>query len=285
VSQAIATSGRKARSWWPRFLTSQHPFSWLAPITAMLVVFGVYPLVYALWLSRQKHNRVTRLSIFDLTWNWSKIFSDEGVWGAIGHTFAYTISALAIELVFGLLIASLLDSDRWAYGVAVGTHDTAAGVTGMMFLLMLDGSFGVLSRALYVAGLCSPEHLLLATGSTALPAILLADLWQWTPFMVLILLPGLRALPKDPYEAAASDGATSLRAVFKLTLPMLSKVIAIAALIRGVDLFGIYDYVKVKTKSGPGASTETDTLPGRFRPPRRIAIPGVPFALLRQPEG
>src|SRR5580704_18154852 len=73
VSQAIATSGRKARSSRPRFVTSQRPFSCLAPITAMLLLFGVYSLVYAHW---------TWLSIFDPTWNWSKIFSDEPVRGA-----------------------------------------------------------------------------------------------------------------------------------------------------------------------------------------------------------
>ena len=72
----------------------------------MLLLFGVYSLVYAHW---------TWLSIFDPTWNWSKIFSDEPAWGAIGHTFAPTISARAIEMVPGLLIASLLDSDRRGY--------------------------------------------------------------------------------------------------------------------------------------------------------------------------
>ena len=77
--------------------------------------------------------------------------------------------------------------------------------------------------------------------------------------MVLIMMAGLRALPKDPYEAAAIDGATPVQAFFKLTLPMLSKIIAIAVLIRGVDRFRIYDYVKVMTEGGPGTATETLT--------------------------
>jgi len=227
------------------------------------VVFGVYPLAYALWLSLHKRNPVTRISVFDPTWNWLKIFGDDRVWGAVGHTFAYTIMALAIELILGLLIALLLDSDRKGYGVlrALMTLPLVVppAVTGMMFLLMLDGSFGVLSRMLYAVGLWSPAHPILATNSTALFAILLADVWQWTPFMVLIMLAGLRALPKDPYEAAAIDGASAVQAFFRLTLPMLSKIIAIAVLIRGVDLFRIYDYVKVMTDSGPGTATETLT--------------------------
>ena len=71
------------------------------------------------------------------------------------------------------------------------------------------------------------------------------------PFMVLIMLAGLRALPKDPFEAAAIDGASDFTAFFKLTLPMMSKIIALAVLIRGIDLFRIFDYVKVMTDSGP----------------------------------
>jgi multiple sugar transport system permease protein len=283
VSQAITTSGRKARSSWPRFLTSQQPFPWLAPITAMLVVFVVYPLVYTFWLARQKRNPVTRLSIVDLTWNWSKIFSDERVWGAIGRTFAYTISALAIEMMLGPLIASLLDSGRRGCRVLralmTGPLVLPPAIAGMMFLLMLVGSFGALSRALDAAGLWSREHLLLATSSTRLPATRLADLRQWMPFMILILLGGLRTLPKDPYEAAASDGASSLQAFFKLTLPMLSKVIAIAALIRGVDLFGIHDDVKVKTDSGPGASTKTDTLSAEVSASLKDCHPGRAFCI------
>ena len=247
----------------PRFLTSEHPFPWLAPITAVLLIFGVYPLLYALWLSLHKRNPATRISIWDPAYNWLKILGDDRMWGAIGHTYLYTIVAIAIELLLGLLIALLLDTDRKGYGVlrALMTLPLVVppAVTGMMFLLMMDGSFGVLSRGLYAAGILSPSTPILANSSTALTGILIADVWQWTPFMVLIMMAGLRALPKDPYEAAAIDGATPVQAFFKLTLPMLSKIIAIAVLIRGVDLFRTFDYVKVMTEGGPGTATETLT--------------------------
>jgi multiple sugar transport system permease protein len=247
----------------PRFLTSEHPFPWLAPITAVLLVFGVYPLLYAFWLSLHKRNPATRISVLDPAYNWLKILGDDRMWGAVGHTYVYTIVAIAIELVLGLLIALLLDTDRKGYGVlrALMTLPLVVppAVTGMMFLLMMDGSFGVLSRGLYATGLLSPSQPILANSGTALAGILITDIWQWTPFMVLIMMAGLRALPKDPYEAAAIDGATPIQTFFKLTLPMLSKIIAIAVLIRGVDLFRIYDYVKVMTEGGPGTATETLT--------------------------
>jgi len=263
MSQA-AVAIRPARGFvLPRFLRSEHPFPWLAPITAMLLVFGVYPLLYALWLSLHKRNPATRISLFDPAYNWLKIFTDDRMWGAIGHTYIYTIVAIVIELLLGLLIALLLDTDRKGYGVlrALMTLPLVVppAVTGMMFLLMMDGSFGVLSRGLYATGILSPSQPILANSGTALAGILITDIWQWTPFMVLIMMAGLRALPKDPYEAAAIDGATPVQAFFRLTLPMLSKIIAIAVLIRGVDLFRIYDYVKVMTEGGPGTATETLT--------------------------
>jgi multiple sugar transport system permease protein len=244
-------------------LSSEHPLPWLFPVTAVLIAFGVYPLLYAIWLSVHKRNPVTRLSVFDPAWNWMKIFGDERVWGAIGHTYLYTGVAIVIELTLGLLIAVLLDSDRRGYSTlrALMTLPLVVppAVTGMMFLLMLDGSFGVLSRTLYAMGLWSPAHPILASSNSALFGILLADVWQWTPFMVLIMMAGLRALPKEPFEAAAIDGASPVQAFFKLTLPMLSRIIALAVLIRGVDLFRIYDYIKVMTEGGPGTATETLT--------------------------
>jgi multiple sugar transport system permease protein len=246
-----------------RWLTSEHPFPWLLPAAALMIIFGIYPLLYALWLSLHKRNPVTRLNVFDPDYNWAKAFADPRVWDAIGRTFFYTGTALLIQLVLGLLIALLLDTDRKGYGVlrALMTLPLVVppAVTGMMFLLMLDGSFGVLSRSLYAMGLWSPQFPILATSSSALSGVLLADIWQWTPFMVLIMLAGLRSLPKEPFEAAAIDGATAVQAFFRLTLPMMSKVIAIAVLIRGIDLFRIFDYVKVMTDSGPGTATETLT--------------------------
>lgn len=256
----LAPAGEK-RSAWPNFLTSEHPFPWLAPITAMLLVFGIYPLVYAIWLSFHVRNRIKRVDEFAGVENWVKAFADDRVWNAIQVTFTYTIIALAVQLSLGLAIAMILDTDRRGYGLARGLMTlplvVPPAVTGMMFLLMEDGSFGWISQNLYSLGLLSPANPILAHGGTAMAGVLLADIWQWTPFMVLIMMAGLRALPKEPFEAAAIDGASSFQVFRKLTLPMLSRVMAVAVLIRGVDLFRIFDYVYVMTSGGPGTATET----------------------------
>lgn len=245
----------------PRWLTSEHPFPWVAPLVAMLIVFGIYPLIYALVLSFEQRNRIKRVNEFVGLKNWSQLVHDDRVWNALSVTLTYAGVAIVIELALGLAIAMLLDQDRKGYGLmrALMTLPLVVppAVTGMMFLLLEDGSFGWLSQNLYMTGLLSPDKPILATGSTALLGVLLADIWQWTPFMILIMMAGLRSLPKEPYEAAAIDGANGFQVFRRLTLPMLSRVMAVAVLIRGVDLFRVFDYVYVMTSGGPGTATES----------------------------
>lgn len=255
--------GQIKTPWLPRWFTSEHPLPWLLPAAALMTVFGIYPLVEAIITSLYKKNAATRRMVFDPLYNWSKVFHDPRMWDALWHTLLYTLIALAFQLVLGMLIALLLDQDRRGYGVmrAMMTLPLVIppAVTAMMFLLMLNGSFGVIARGLVALGVLTPGFPILGDSSTAMAGVLLAEIWQWTPFMVLIMLAGLRSLPKEPFEAAAIDGATPLQAFFKLTLPMMSKVIAIAVLIRGVDLLRAFDYIKVMTDSGPGTATETMT--------------------------
>jgi multiple sugar transport system permease protein len=254
-------SAAAARPWLPRWLTSEYPLPWLLPAGALMVVFGVFPLLWAVKDSLYKRNAATRKLTFDPDYNWLKALYDERIWNALGNTLLYAAIALVFQLVLGMLIALLLDSDRKGYGFlrAVMTLPLVIppAVTAMMFLLMLNGSFGVIAKGIIGLGLLPENHSILGDASLALAGVLLAEIWQWTPFMVLIMLAGLRSLPKEPFEAAAIDGATPVQAFFKLTLPMMSKVIAIAVLIRGIDLLRAFDYVKVMTDSGPGTATET----------------------------
>ncbi len=259
---AVAMAAARPRSLvrLPQFMTSEHPLPWLLPAAALMVVFGLFPLYKAIESSLYRKNAATRKLVFDPDYNWVKVFGDERVWNALYNTMLYTAIALVFQLVLGMLIALLLDSDRKGYGLmrAMMTLPLVIppAVTAMMFLLMLNGSFGVIAQGIIGLGLLPPGFSILGSASTAMAGVLLAEVWQWTPFMVLIMLAGLRSLPKEPFEAAAIDGATPVQAFFKLTLPMMSKVIAIAVLIRGIDLLRAFDYVKVMTDSGPGTATE-----------------------------
>ncbi len=245
----------KKRNW----VLSDHPLPWLFPLVSVLVVFTIYPLIYNIWLSFHEYSTRKR-RLIEVGWdNWSQLLEDQRFWDSLTVTFSYFIIALLIELVLGLAIAMLLDADeptfKFLRGLLTMTLVIPPAITGMMFLLMEDPQFGVISFVLNELGILDSTTPILATPSTALAGVLLAEIWQWTPFMVLIFLAGLRSLPQEPFEAAMIDGANSWQIFNKLTLPMMSKVIAIAVLIRGIDLFRVFDYVFVMTSGGPGTST------------------------------
>ena len=247
----------------PRFMLSDHALPWLAPLLAILLVFALYPFFYNVWLSFHEFVPRERALEFVGTANWVKLFADTRMWGALGITLLYTAVCLLVQLVLGLGIALLLDSDDPGFGFLRGvltlTLVIPPAITGMMFLLLEDAQFGIFTYALQQLGILGTSPIL-GNPSTALMGVMLADIWQWTPFMVLIFLAGLRAMPTEPFESALIDGASNWQIFRRLTLPMLGKVIAIAVLIRGIDLFRTFDYVYVMTSGGPGTSTYTLSL-------------------------
>ncbi len=247
-----------------RIAISDSPWPWLLPLIALLVVFTIYPFFYNVWLSFHEflpRKRELGFVGFD---NWIQLWNDSRFWGALGVTFAYFFIALTIEIVLGMAIALLLDAELPGFGmlraVLTMTLVIPPAIAGMMFLLLQDPQFGVVTYVLNQLGILDKGMPILATSATALAGVLLAEIWQWTPFMVLIFLAGLRSLPTEPYEAAMIDGASSFQMFRRLTLPMMSRVIAVAVLIRGIDLFRIFDYVFVMTSGGPGTATYTVSL-------------------------
>ena len=242
-----------------RWAISDSPVPWLAPLVALLLVFTIFPLLYNVWLSFHEFVPHKKALKFVGTANWQQLWGDTRFWASLGVTFLYFVIALGIELVLGLAIAMLLDAELPGFGAARAllsmTLVIPPAIAGMMFLLMQDPQFGVITWLLDALHVLPKGNPILASPQTALAGVLLADIWQWTPFMVLIFLAGLRALPSEPYEAAMIDGASGWQTFRRLTLPMLSKVIAIAVLLRGIDVFRVFDYVFVMTSGGPGTAT------------------------------
>ncbi len=247
-----------------KFLLSDHPLPWLLPMVSMLLVFTVYPFFYNIWLSFHEYSVFKRRLVYVGGENWQKLLSDERLWEAMSITMTYFLVVLVVQLVLGMLIALLLDSDEKTFGflrsLLTLTLVIPPAITGMMFLLMQDPEFGILTYLLETLGLLSKENPILSTPSTALIGVMIADIWQWTPFVVLIFIAGLRSLPTEPYEAAILDGASGVQIFFRITLPLMGRVIAVVVLIRGIDIFRMFDYVFVMTSGGPGTSTYTLSL-------------------------
>jgi multiple sugar transport system permease protein len=247
-----------------RIAISDSPWPWLLPLIALLVIFTIYPLIYNIWLSFHEFMPRRRSVEFVGTANWIQLWNDTRFWSSLGVTFTYFAIALFFELVLGMAIALLLDAELPGFGILRAvlsmTLVIPPAIAGMMFLLMEDPQFGVLTYILNTLGILDKTTPILATSSLALIGVLLAEIWQWTPFMVLIFLAGLRSLPAEPYEAAMIDGASAWQMFRRLTLPMMSRVIAVAVLIRGIDLFRVFDYVFAMTSGGPGTATYTLSL-------------------------
>jgi multiple sugar transport system permease protein len=117
---------------------------------------------------------------------------------------------LTIQLVLGMAIALLLDSDDPGFSILRGvmtlTLVIPPAITAMLFLLLQDAQFGIIPYGLRLVGLFDRSDTILASPELALWGVMLADIWQWTPFMVLIFVAGLRAMPRDPFESAMIDG-------------------------------------------------------------------------------
>ena len=211
---------------------SDSPWPWLAPLIVLLAAFALFPLLYNVCLSFHEFVPRERALEYVGLANWRTLMGDERMWDALWVTLRYTGICLVIELALGMGIALLLDSDDPGFGVLRGlltlTLVIPPAITGMMFLLMQDAQFGLIPFVLRAIGAMDATGTILSDPALALWGVMLADIWQWTPFMVLIFVAGLRALPADPFESAMIDGAGPIQIFWRLTLPMMSKVIAIA---------------------------------------------------------
>jgi multiple sugar transport system permease protein len=128
-------------------------------------------------------------------------------------------------------------------------------VIGATFRYLLNPDFGIINYILNIFGL--PKYAFLGNSSLALNSLIVVDIWQWTPFMILVLLAGLESLPEEPYEAAKIDGANFWQELKYITIPLLKPIISIAVLIRTMDAFKAFDKIFMMTSGGPGSSTET----------------------------
>lgn len=249
-----------------RMLTSDRVWLWLAPVVLLLLLIGIYPFLYNIWNSFQEFNPMSGKVEPVGFENWQRLVQEltqpgSRVRAALGTTAVYVTAALIIEFVLGLAIAVLFNSGIWLAGLwqalMILPMVIPPTVAAVMFKVLENPDYGALAYYLQSVGITDKvEPLLGGTGKYAMAAVLIPDIWQWTPFFVLILLAGLKALPSEPLEASQVDGATSWQTFWNVTLPMLRPMIAIAVLFRLVDLLKVFDYIFVLTSGGPGTRTE-----------------------------
>ena len=233
----------------------------VVPSIFLMLLVGVFPLLYLIMVSFQGITMTENNTDFVGLQNYAYLAQDKRMWLALGHTMIFLLIALPIELILGLAMAQLfldkLPGRQIFIALLVLPVVISPIVAGATWSLMFDNRFGPINQIIgWIAGKDMP---LLWTFNPHLvyPAILVAEIWQWTPFMFLLLLAALANVDKSQLEAAAIDGAGYWRTFRKIVLPSIWPVMAIALLIRALDLFRLFDIVWALTQGGPGTMTET----------------------------
>jgi multiple sugar transport system permease protein len=244
-------------------LLADRQFKYLAITPAVLIILliGLFPIVYTAIVSFQNINMLEEDTSFSGLLNYERLLSDARFWQALAHTFLFLGVALPVELMLGLLLAFLflerMPGRQVFVALLVLPVVISPIIAGATWRLLLDNRFGPINQI--IGWFAGQEMTILWTvnPSFAYPAILMAEIWQWTPFMFLLLLAALSNVDKSQLEAAEIDGASFLTTFRKIVLPAIGPVLAIAVLIRGLDLFRLFDIVWALTKGGPGTMTET----------------------------
>jgi multiple sugar transport system permease protein len=237
------------------------PYLFLAPAVVVLLSLSIYPLIYSLTVSFQIEGADgSRWSLA----NFQRLFTDNFFLSAMEHTLVYATSALVCEFLLGLGLALLMNSQirgRTFFRAALLVPMMLpAVVVGVVWRLMLNPNFGAINGTLKGLGFDTEPLTWTASPRLALLSVILVDVWQWTPFMFLVLLAGLQAIPQEPYEAAKIDGSSRWQTFRYVTLPLLKPAILIALLLRTMDLLRVFDQIFILTEGGPGFATETISL-------------------------
>jgi multiple sugar transport system permease protein len=231
----------------------------LSPTLLLVLLLGIYPLVYAVWVSLSKFETATMSpGPFAGLTNYVKIFSDWHFWNVLQVTGLFVLIVVPLELVLGLIVAVAFDVNnpwlRYLRSFLIIPTMIAPVSIGILWRLMYQSETGIINYFLSQVGV--GEVLWLASPRVALWAVALVDIWEWTPFMFLILLAGLRGLPGDVIEAARVDGASSTQSFFYIKLPLLKNVVLVATLLRVLDAVRTYDTIYVLTRGGPAGATD-----------------------------
>lgn len=231
----------------------------VGPAVAYLVVFSVFPLLYSLAISFFDYEvQQSRFTFVGLQ-QYASLLRDEIFWEAMGNTGLMVTVGVAAQVLLGTLLALFFGMDlkgsRFVRAILILPMILNPIVVGLLWRALLNQEWGIVNYGLSLAGIQAPNWL--GDPDVAIWTLILADTWQWTPFVFVVVFARLQALATEIYEAARVDGAASIAMLRHITLPLLRPAILFAAIFRGIDAFRSFDIVFGLTYGGPGRSTTT----------------------------
>lgn len=233
----------------------------LAPAVLIIVGLVIYPFAWAVYLSFHEFSILKNKAPVGIGLeNYREILADPNIWERFIFTGKFVFTAVTIELIFGFLIAYFIHSQFKGGGVFVTLlllpMMIAPVISGLFWKYILSNNWGVINYFI-TRFLGLPEVHWLSTNSAGFWSIVIVDAWMWTPFMMLLSLAGLSAVPTYLYESAEIDRASGWFKFTRITLPLSAPLILLAVVFRTIDAFKTTDIVWVLTAGGPDSTTET----------------------------
>jgi multiple sugar transport system permease protein len=232
----------------------------LAPLLVFVVAIAIYPLFFSFYISFFKY-RLTdpnQTRTFLGLANYLTAFEDPQVIKSVTNTLVFVFGTVTVEMIVGLGLALLLAAEthmiRTIRSFLLIPMAIPPLVVGLVWKSLYNADFGVIPYYLKALGVDVGRGPL-GESSTAMLAVILVDLWQWSPLLMIIFLAGLKGLPHEPFEAARVDGATRWQSFWYITLPMLKPTILIGLLLRTMQSFKVFDIIYATTAGGPGSAT------------------------------
>ena len=243
-----------------RWLDKRLNYIFTVPTIIFVLGMVLFPIIYTFALSfhswRMSANIPWEFIGLD---NYIDLFSDSRFLDSVWRTFFFSAIALVFEVVLGIAIALFLNRTFFGKNIVKTAFLLPMVATpvaiGMVWKLIYEPNIGILNTV--IRGMGGPKIDWLGNSDIALYSLIVVDIWQWTPFVMLIILAGLTSIPTDPYESAMIDGANRWQIITKITLPLLRPTIYTAVLLRLIDVLKTFDIIYSMTQGGPGYATET----------------------------
>jgi len=241
------------------FIDRRQAFAYPAPAVVTLFLIVIIPIVFNLYLAFTKWTIGLGQPRFIGLGNFIELLSDERVLNGVKVMVYFSGLSLSLEMALGLLIAVYFNRQFKGSEVVQAIYILPFAATpvavALIWRIMLNPEIGVLNYLLQSVGL--PGSLWVSSPKTVIPALVMVDVWKWTPMITLIVLAGLKSLPHEPYEAAQIDGASALQIFWYITLPLIRPVLIAAMMLRSLDNLKEFDMLYTITQGGPGIASET----------------------------
>ena len=241
-------------------LNRSTPYLFLAPALVVLVVALLYPVGYMIYASFLNWNPSQLISEADWvgTRNYTNLIKDESFHESTWVTLKFAGLVVSLELIIGVGLALLLDRNIRGMSllrtIFILPMMIAPIVVGLMWRYMYHPTVGIFNRTLKDVGLEPVPWL--SDSWWAFTSIVIADIWQWTPFIFILALAALQSLPRSALEAAKIDGATEWQQIIHIKIPLMMPVLIVTLLLRLIDAFKVLEVILVMTNGGPGLATE-----------------------------